>query len=106
MCNPYIYYPSGVDYDRVVIRMKWKVDFYSARDSICVYIHKGSMAVVDRVKIFVKEPNLIERMQGITLDEKLQRALKKQQKRCDWLNAREAVSYEANVAAVKIAMGK
>jgi hypothetical protein len=86
--------------------MEWKVDFYLARDSICVYIHKGSTAIVDDVKIFVKEPNRIERMQGITLDEKLQRALKKQQKRCDRLNALEAISYEANVAAVKLAIWK
>ena len=76
---------------------KWEVNIRRYHDVIEVHVRNGNLRINDYWDSNVVAPNFIERLFGITLKSKLDKAVKKQQRIADKLNKRDKL-FEQGVA--------
>lgn len=72
---------------------RWEVDVNAVNGSVCVDVHRDLLGI-ECSGIYVREPNLLERVFGISTKSKVRKAIRKQQKSCDKLNSEIDVNYK------------
>jgi len=79
---------------------RWEVSTFVVSDTedICVHISRGGITYL-MSNVYVHGPNWIERRFKITFEKKLLKAIHRQQKKCDVLNARIRKTAELDVMA-------
>jgi hypothetical protein len=76
---------------------RWTVRAHAVKENVCVSLSRGG--ITQEKGIFVRGPNWIERRFKITFEKKILKAINRQQKECDILNAGIRRTAELDVMA-------
>ena len=76
---------------------RWTVRAHAVKENVCVYLSRGG--ITQESGIFIHVPNWIERRFKITFEDKVTKAINRQQKECDTLNTRMRRTAELDVMA-------